>query len=102
VLATRKDAVVVPNGAVQIGQKGPHLFVVGEDLIAHDKLVQQGVVIGNETVIESGLAIGETVVVDGQMQLVEGAKVRTRESSKEGRPEKPATPPAEEKERSRS
>lgn len=86
VLTIRQNTVVVPSGAVQVGQKGPHLFVVGDDLVAHDRLVVPGTVAGDKTVIESGLEPGENIVVDGQMQLVDGAKVRTKESKKQDNP----------------
>jgi multidrug efflux system membrane fusion protein len=44
--------------------------------------VKAGAAVDGVTVIEQGLAPDETVVTDGQLRLVPGAKVVTRERGK--------------------
>jgi multidrug efflux system membrane fusion protein len=75
VLGMRPHAVVVPSQAVQMGQQGHFIFVVGQDLSVESRDVQPGVQIDGLTVIEKGLAPGEEVVRDGQLRLFPGAKV---------------------------
>ena len=75
-LAVRKDATVVPEQAVQTGQQGAYLYVVGKDLTVSLRPVTVDFSLGGESVIGSGLAAGETVVVDGQLRLTPGATVK--------------------------
>jgi membrane fusion protein, multidrug efflux system len=74
-LATKPKAVVVPTTAVQTGQQGQYVFVVGADLSAEVRPVVTGITSGGLMVIEQGLKAGETVVTDGQLRLTPGAKV---------------------------
>ena len=76
VLSTQKGAVVVPNQATQISQKGPYVFVVKPDGTADLRLVKLGQREGNDVVIEQGVRAGENVVLAGQMMLIPGFKVR--------------------------
>lgn len=75
-LRVHKDAVLVPSAAPQIGQKGPYLFVVGQDLSAEQRPVVIGQRQGDMVVIDQGLRAGEKVVVEGQMMVIPGGKVR--------------------------
>ena len=78
-----KDAKLVPNSAVQIGQKGPYIFVVKKDSTLDLRQVNPGQKQdGNLTVIEEGVEPGETVVVRGQLQLAPGTKVVVKEEEK--------------------
>lgn len=74
-LAIKKDAVVVPYEAVQIGQQGNYVFVVNPD----NKADLRNVTIGNKEddhiIIEDGVKAGETVVTVGQMGLKPGTPV---------------------------
>ncbi len=70
-----KNAKLVPNGAVQIGQNGPYIFVVKKDSTLDLRQVKPGQKQGELTVIEKGVEPGETVVVQGQLQLAPGAQV---------------------------
>lgn len=80
ILDTIKDARLVPNGAVQIGQNGPYIFVVKADSTLDLRQVKPGQTQdGNLTVIEEGVEPGETVVVRGQLQLAPGTKVVVKE-----------------------
>lgn len=72
-------AKLVPSGAVQIGQKGPYVFVVKGDSTLELRQVKPGQAHGDLTVVMDGLQPGETVVVSGQLQLAPGAKVITKE-----------------------
>jgi multidrug efflux system membrane fusion protein len=78
-LSILHNAVVVPNEAIQRGQKGAYVYVVRRDRTVESRSIEQGRIFGNETVIESGLKPGEKVVTDGQLRLVPGAKVQIKE-----------------------
>ena len=77
-LGRLSNAIVIPAPAVQSGQNGDFVFVVGEDQSVTKRPVTLGPVRGGEAVIQSGLKVGETVVTDGQLRLVPGAKVDVR------------------------
>jgi len=77
-LAERPDCVVVPSQAIQVGQKGPYVYVVKQDQSVEYRLVTPGMLHQGETVVEAGLQAGERVVTDGQMQLIDGAKIEER------------------------
>lgn len=74
-LMTQNNAVVIPNQAVQTGQKGSFVFIVKEDATVEARPVVVSRTFGEESVIESGLKPGEKVVTDGQLRLAPGAKV---------------------------
>ncbi len=69
------NAILVPSEAVQTGQQGTFIFVIGSDMKAQMQPVSAGAQIGHETIIEHGLEAGETVVTDGQLRLSPGATV---------------------------
>lgn len=77
-LYTRKGAVVVPSQAVQTGQEGPYVFVVGAGGEAAVRPVVPGLAAGERVVVEKGVEPGETVIVDGQLKVTPGAKVTVR------------------------
>ena len=82
VLDTLKDAMLVPNDAVQIGQNGPYVFVVKPDMTLDLRLVTPGQrQDGDLTVITKGLNPGETVVTAGQLQLAPGTRVVIKSSA---------------------
>lgn len=72
-------AIVVPAEAVQTGQDGFYVFVVGEDLAVEMRAVEVARAAGPDTVIASGLEAGERVVTDGQLRLEPGTKVNVTE-----------------------
>jgi multidrug efflux system membrane fusion protein len=74
-LAEQKDAVLVPSPAVQVGQQGSFVYVVGPDGTAEVRPVVVDRMLGGDTVIASGLDGGETVVIDGQIRIAPGGKV---------------------------
>ena len=76
VLATQKGAVLIPNQATQISQKGPFVYVVKPDTTADLRLVTLGQRQGDNIVITQGVAVGENVIVAGQMMVAPNSKVR--------------------------
>ena len=74
-LSTIPNAVTVPLSAVQNGQKGPYIYVVGNDRKAELRQVALGPQVQNLQVIQSGVNPGETVVTDGQLRVVPGGSV---------------------------
>lgn len=91
VLDTLKEAKLVPNGAIQIGEKGPYLFVVKNDSTLDLRQVTPGQKQENGlTVITKGVAANETVVTTGQLQLAPGDKVEVKASDEAAPNEKTA------------
>jgi len=76
VVETKKGAVLVPNEATQISQKGFYVYVVKSDGTADIRLVKLGQRQGNDIVITDGLTAGENVVMTGQLTIIPGSKVR--------------------------
>lgn len=76
VLATEKDAVLVPYQAAQISQQGLFVYVVRPDSTAELRPVKLGQRQGDQIVVTHGLAANERVVVAGQMLVRPGGKVR--------------------------
>jgi multidrug efflux system membrane fusion protein len=81
VLNTEKSAVLIPNEAAQISQKGPFVYVVKGDDTAELRPVQLGQRQGSQVVVTGGVAANERVVVTGQMLVRPGAKVRVSPSA---------------------
>lgn len=82
-LAIQPKAVVVPSQAVQTGQHGQYVFVVGPDLIVEYRPIVVGRMFEEEIVVEKGLQPGERVVIDGQLRLISGTKVEVKRGLKE-------------------
>jgi multidrug efflux system membrane fusion protein len=72
------DAVTIPLVAVQPGQDGPFVFVVGSDGKAALRQITPGDTVGDRVVATSGLGVGERVVVEGQQRLQDGMRVAER------------------------
>lgn len=75
-----EEAVTVPQPAVQVGQRGPFIFVVANG-VAKVVPVKVSRIIEGEVVLESGLSGGELVVTDGHLRLVDGARVTPRSAA---------------------
>lgn len=97
ILSTEKDAVLIPNQATQISQRGPFVYVVKADDTAELRPVKLGQRQGDEIVVTEGLATNERVVVAGQMLVRPGGKVRVdgnapsgQRSSLSGNPNPPS------------
>jgi membrane fusion protein (multidrug efflux system) len=82
----RRGAITVPQRAVQSGQQGKFVFVIGADDSVEARPVEAGEWQRDEWVIESGLAAGDRVVVDGALRLRPGAKVKVAATASETAP----------------
>lgn len=81
VLTTQKRAVLIPNDAAQISQKGPFVYVVKEDDTADLRPIKLGQRQGDQVVVTDGVAPGERVVLAGQLLVRPGGKVRVASPS---------------------
>jgi multidrug efflux system membrane fusion protein len=76
---TNRDAVVVPNAAVQRGPASAYVYVVQPDERVKLREVQVGLTEGADTAITTGLTPGEIVVTDGIDKLKDDALVSTKD-----------------------
>jgi membrane fusion protein (multidrug efflux system) len=86
----QKGALTVPQRAVQQGQQGKFVFVIGADDTVEARPIRPGDWQKEDWVVESGLQAGDRVVVDGAVKLRPGAKVKVAEAA----PAEAAPPPA--------
>lgn len=77
-----KDAVVVPARAVQMGQQGSYVFVVGPDQKVELRDVVAERSDTDTMLVRKGLDGGETVVTDGQLRLAPGSRAQVVEDAK--------------------
>lgn len=75
ILATQRQAVLVPSDAPQMSAKGSFVYVVNQDSSAELRAVTLGQRQGNLIVINQGVKAGERVVVQGQLGVTPGGKV---------------------------
>jgi multidrug efflux system membrane fusion protein len=89
VLTVKKDAVLVPSTAQQLGQQGPFVFVVTDPPagspppapntpptgVAQIRPIKPGQRQGDMIVVDEGLKAGERVIVTGQMMVQPGGPV---------------------------
>jgi membrane fusion protein (multidrug efflux system) len=75
VLEERKDALLVPQRAVQEAMEGASVFVVGPDNIVEKRRVKVGPRKGSRWVIEEGLNPGEQVITEGIQKVRQGIQV---------------------------
>ena len=91
VLDQVRDAVLVPNEAVQQGAGGHFLYVVKADDTVEVRQLAGLASHQGRTAIARGVAAGEMVVTDGQLRLTPGAMVKAKPAG-EAAPAAPATP----------
>ena len=84
-LTVRRDAVVIPASAIQRGQEGSIVYVVGPDQTVQSRPIVVDLLQGDQALLAKGLEPGETVVTEGQNQLRPGSKVSVRGEG--GKPE---------------
>ncbi|MEJ5378098.1 MAG: efflux RND transporter periplasmic adaptor subunit [bacterium] len=77
-LEEQPNALLIPSHAVQTGQQGTYVFLVGPGNTAQMRPVRVGRSLGQETVVEQGLQEGDLVITDGQIRLVPGTKVELK------------------------
>ncbi len=82
---TKPNQIVIPSVAVQHGQQGSFVFLVGDNSRVKLQPVQPGIALDNNmTSIDSGLNDGDSVVVDGTDRLQDGSQVRIRQPGDDG------------------
>ncbi|MDE1545333.1 efflux RND transporter periplasmic adaptor subunit [Dechloromonas agitata] len=91
VLDQVRDAVLVPNEAVQQGADGNFLYVVKADDTVEVRKLEVIASHQGRTAIAKGVAAGEMVVTDGQLRLTPGATVKAKPAG-EAAPAAAATP----------
>ncbi|MGA2117098.1 MAG: efflux RND transporter periplasmic adaptor subunit [Bryobacteraceae bacterium] len=74
-VAERKNAILIPQKAVQQLQSVTTVFTVGRDNRVEVKPVTTGDRVGNSWIVERGLQPGDRVVVEGQQKVRVGNKV---------------------------
>jgi len=74
----RKNAILVPQKAVQQLQSMQTVYTVGPDDKVLMRAVTTGDRVGSSWIIEQGLQPGERVIVEGQMKVRPGVKVQPR------------------------
>jgi multidrug efflux system membrane fusion protein len=77
-LETRKNTLVIPAAAVQRGQQGTYVFVMGADKKVQVRQVTVAITQNNISAISSGLQANDTVVTDGQDKLDANSLVEPR------------------------
>lgn len=77
-LSVDPRAVAVPTAAVQNGQQGQFVFVVGADSTVAVRPVTIARTRGDLSVVAKGLQPGENVVTDGQLRLLPGSKISVK------------------------
>ncbi len=75
VLDVKKDALLVPATAIQIGQQGTFVYVIKPDHTAELRPVVTGQRQGELMVIQKGIDAGERVIATGQMLVRPGGPV---------------------------
>ncbi len=75
IVSTVKNALTVPNAAIQTGAPGSFVYVVQPDSTVAVQVVKLGVADSERTQILEGLEAGQKIVVDGADRLRDGAHV---------------------------
>ena len=74
--------VVPPAALLPSTEGGTSVFVVGQDMVAHEHQVQAGIRTPDKVQILSGVDAGARVVIAGGLGLQDGAKVKLAEAEK--------------------
>lgn len=74
--ASRPNAILIPQKAVQELQGLKTVYVIGSDNKAAVRQITATQRIGNDWVLDSGLAAGDLVVIDGLQKVTPGATVK--------------------------
>jgi multidrug efflux system membrane fusion protein len=77
---TIKEALTIPAGAIQQGNRGAFVYVISPEGTATVRVVKIGDRTAESLVILEGIQAGERVVLEGTDRLREGAKVRIIQS----------------------
>lgn len=90
VTGERDGVFLVPQSAVQQGDRGAFVYVVGKESKAEMRPVQTGEWQGSNWVILSGLQAGERVILDNLLKVRPGAAIKPEPAS--NTPAPPAPP----------
>ncbi|HEY5226888.1 MAG TPA: efflux RND transporter periplasmic adaptor subunit [Opitutaceae bacterium] len=77
-----KGVTVISTSAIERGQQGTYVYVVGADNKVAAKTVKLGDTEGERVGIVSGIAVGDKVVVDGADRLKDGVEVLVQDPAK--------------------
>ncbi len=77
---TDRDALTIPDAAVQLGPDGPFTYVVKNDSTVEVRPLHIGEASGGTTIVTRGLALDERVVTSNQYRLQSGVHVRSAAS----------------------
>jgi len=89
-IATLKDATIVPDDAVQHGPNGLYAYTVNKDNKADLRKIKVTRSIDGRSVVDEGLAPGEQVITAGQFKVQPGTLVTTAVASSDQTPAKVA------------
>ncbi len=92
-LSSQPQALAVPESAVQLGQAGPFVYVVGADETAEVRRIGIDRTIDGSSVVTKGLAAGDRVIVEGQLRLYPGAPLDIGKTAETDQPTAPAVTP---------
>lgn len=81
IVTGEQDAFLVPQAAVQSGDQGRFVWVIGPDGKAAPRPVQAGPWSGSDWVIRSGLAAGDKVITNNLLKLRPGAPVQAAQAA---------------------
>ncbi len=84
VLTVEPEAVVVPEVAVQPGQDGPFVYLIGEESKVEVRPVKISRQLGSEVVIAAGVKGGDHVITEIPQALRPGATVKIVEPGADG------------------
>ena len=75
-LKTSKNALTIPDSAVQRGPNGLYVFLVKPDQTVEMRPVRIGASVNGSTIVEAGLEAGDTVTTSNEYRLHEGVKIK--------------------------
>ena len=78
---TLKDAVVIPDDAIQHGADGLYVYVVAEGNKAEVRKIKVGPSTSGKTLVVQGVTIGERVVTRGQYRVQPGSALTVNAAS---------------------
>ncbi|MGA2018591.1 MAG: efflux RND transporter periplasmic adaptor subunit [Opitutaceae bacterium] len=96
-LDVERGDTVIPTSAIERGQQGSFVYVVGDKNLVSARNVTLGATEGERVAILKGIVDGDKVVVDGADRLKDGMEVAPQEQggAAQSAPPKPAAPGGE-------
>jgi RND family efflux transporter MFP subunit len=80
-VGTTENALLVPDRAIGVDQRGQYLLVVGPGDVVVQRTVQTSALNDGMRVIAQGLSAEDRVVIDGLQRAIPGSKVTPREAA---------------------